>query len=51
MPPLHHVQGSCVKSLHGHNSAVLFVGAAEDGERMLTGSGDRKVRLCVGWGS
>ncbi|KAG2423398.1 hypothetical protein HXX76_015363 [Chlamydomonas incerta] len=37
------LEGSCVKALHGHNSAVLFVGAAADGERMLTGSGDRKV--------
>ncbi|KAG2434515.1 hypothetical protein HYH02_012182 [Chlamydomonas schloesseri] len=37
------LEGTCVKALHGHNSAVLFVGAAEDGERMLTGSGDRKV--------
>lgn len=26
---------------------MLFVGAAEDGERMLTGSGDRKVGGCV----
>lgn len=42
------VQGACLKRKEGHRAAVRFMMVSADGSQVLTGSGDRQVRVLAG---